>query len=849
MDNWEFLLQKKGDKSWLPLESPTVEILEGQYRLAARSELANAMIGIQIVYQPSSESSHHPNQQRISKRVSPDGLLIVMPYTHFAPGAWQVSCQMVEPQPAPKQSANLKASVKFDVQAVSPELASEWQYPDLVVVETNTARTAPDRFDSTNFDATDFDFDATDTDRVLGIADTEPVVSPSSSLPSATPRSAATPTPTAYASPMMQMAEQMSEQLVQSLLDEFSPFDDDDFVDELGDSAIDLGSENPAPVDEPVRAPAISSPVQPQSEESSASPDSSLPQVLLNLSQAQYLVSAQSNITIAGEAYTAGELEITLKNPENLEILVNVCHFVPQEATDSLSSNVFPFEHIVNIPHQSRPQVLIGEIRLYPTDDSLQDEQTYQLSQAITVTYQSPTLLADVAREMEAIANSMAETSATIVTSSKAKPASKASAKNTPALELPPISPISSPTKKSAPSAPSKPSQPATASKSPSLPNLPPPIQPALTENLQPEIASVQPQEEVNPPQNYDEFNELFESELLDSDVKYPPSSQSAQISDADEPDLLYLFEEDLPSNYEQMLEESPSSEQPSLLGALNIGDRFLSKLQNLSLDAIAEKAEDDAVSSDPVESEPVKPEEISPTTPTDPPIVSSPPAPTDAIADLDRELEQLLSSSESGSPQAERLWQDPNEQLSEALNQEYNEALRQRQTALSPDLANPNYGQGTGQIYDDGRGATQNPASAPAPAQNLPTLAPQEPIPLPIVEIPLGNLVAGTPIPARIKLPAIAPQLFVKFWIKDCQTRATIDGPRWLVDFKPETESEFVETTMQISIPLGSMEVALEAVTIEVQTQRESHKTRITRSVMPPNLDRGNDLDFEIAL
>jgi hypothetical protein len=52
MENWEFLLQRKGDKSWLPLESPTVEILEGQYRLAARSDLANVPVGISIARLP-----------------------------------------------------------------------------------------------------------------------------------------------------------------------------------------------------------------------------------------------------------------------------------------------------------------------------------------------------------------------------------------------------------------------------------------------------------------------------------------------------------------------------------------------------------------------------------------------------------------------------------------------------------------------------------------------------------------------------------------------------------------------------------------------------------------------------
>ncbi|MCA6471654.1 MAG: hypothetical protein IM591_14825, partial [Chitinophagaceae bacterium] len=66
------MLQRKGDKSWLPLESPTVEILEGQYRLAARSALANALVAIAIAYRPLADVRHQPLQQKIAKRISHD---------------------------------------------------------------------------------------------------------------------------------------------------------------------------------------------------------------------------------------------------------------------------------------------------------------------------------------------------------------------------------------------------------------------------------------------------------------------------------------------------------------------------------------------------------------------------------------------------------------------------------------------------------------------------------------------------------------------------------------------------------------------------------------------------------
>ena len=35
MKKLEFLLQKEGDRAWLPLETPDVEILEGRYRVVA----------------------------------------------------------------------------------------------------------------------------------------------------------------------------------------------------------------------------------------------------------------------------------------------------------------------------------------------------------------------------------------------------------------------------------------------------------------------------------------------------------------------------------------------------------------------------------------------------------------------------------------------------------------------------------------------------------------------------------------------------------------------------------------------------------------------------------------------
>ncbi len=56
MEYWEFLLQKEGDRSWLPLESPTVEILEGRYRVVARSSRKQTNVEVRIIHQATEEN-------------------------------------------------------------------------------------------------------------------------------------------------------------------------------------------------------------------------------------------------------------------------------------------------------------------------------------------------------------------------------------------------------------------------------------------------------------------------------------------------------------------------------------------------------------------------------------------------------------------------------------------------------------------------------------------------------------------------------------------------------------------------------------------------------------------------
>ncbi|MEA5418073.1 hypothetical protein VB712_02485 [Spirulina sp. CCNP1310] len=121
-----------------------------------------------------------------------------------------------------------------------------------------------------------------------------------------------------------------------------------------------------------------------------------------------------------------------------------------------------------------------------------------------------------------------------------------------------------------------------------------------------------------------------------------------------------------------------------------------------------------------------------------------------------------------------------------------------------------------------------------------------QEPTPVaaPILGVQGGELTAGEMILVKIKLPPQAGTFYVKLWVLDRETRQLLDGPRSFIEFIPNAAGE-LETMTQLIVPLGTQSVRFEAVTINVTTQQESHKTQCDRTVIPPNLQAFNDPDL----
>ena len=92
MKYWEFLIQKEGDQTWLPLETQQVEILEGRYRVVAHTDRANTEMNIVVSQLITDET---PPRKRVRKRTSQtndSGLVVVMPYVHLKSGQWELTC-------------------------------------------------------------------------------------------------------------------------------------------------------------------------------------------------------------------------------------------------------------------------------------------------------------------------------------------------------------------------------------------------------------------------------------------------------------------------------------------------------------------------------------------------------------------------------------------------------------------------------------------------------------------------------------------------------------------------------------------------------------------------------------
>jgi hypothetical protein len=120
-----------------------------------------------------------------------------------------------------------------------------------------------------------------------------------------------------------------------------------------------------------------------------------------------------------------------------------------------------------------------------------------------------------------------------------------------------------------------------------------------------------------------------------------------------------------------------------------------------------------------------------------------------------------------------------------------------------------------------------------------------EAPIPAPTIVLAGNELTAGETIMVRVKLAPNRARLAVKLWLQDRQSRYLLDGPRWLMDLLPDGTGK-LEAMTQLVVPFGSVDIRFEAIAIDLDSQRESHKVALDCVVVPSDLVKFGLDEFE---
>ncbi len=668
MEYWEFLLQKEGDRSWLPLESPTVEILEGRYRVVARSSRKQTHVEVRIIHQATEEVPPKRRTQRRSNRTNADGLVVVIPYTSLKPGTWELTCSgdlMSE-----LMGNGWQYSVQFEV---SPsELDEEWE-PDW--------QTPSEPVDSTIEIA-----ESTPDDAIVLSQPIANLSDPSDIALEETPVESVN-----VAGSSVDRLLQITEQLAQ------------------------------------------------ESERSDQ-----LPPLQIVLTQDTYIARRGQPLTLSGQIIPVNEAEtpVLLTHAE-----IKICFRDPQSATTLLETREpilnqsipTPITCSLTLPSDFKTQLILGDVMLY--DLALSEEPLVLASQSFTLTADADELLETIADHPIADEEELERSLESAAHAAEKPPES--SSLNLTFLNLV-----------------------ATPKEPPSF-----------------KYASDQPL----PPQLYQSASTSEGKKGLDLPSFVAPVSESASAEAASVP-TTEAIESDSIQPQPASLPEAQSSSAiakvspvQSAFQALNIQGRFLDRLNLLASDAELSEALRETV--------PEPENAILPESPAEAAIV---PSESFEMTALPSSLEDELLSQEivvEDEPSLEAS-PDPQKQPQILVNQ------------------------------------APNPLLLPI----------EQDVPTPILELASEELIAGRSIAIRAKLPNLLPRFYVKFWINDRQTRALLDGPRWLVDFMPNGLGD-LEASTQLIVPFGSLEIQLEAIAVEVATQRESHKIVLDRAVIPPDL------------
>ena len=685
MKKLEFLLQKEGDRAWLPLETPDVEILEGKYRVVARIQHPNTDIEIRITHTSFDEAAPQRKVQSRSARTNPEGLVVIIPYTRLKPGMWELSCL---PDPKSTPAKPWQYSVQLEVLPAESE-TSELLGP-IDQTEPTTSASASEN--------------PVSADRPVAQIEV-PVDRTAAQLPALT-----TPQqPNIYKFPSSPPPATQPPIKLELVLDR------ETFVTQPGSPLIISGK-----ID-------IPQPIPKTRKTATLIPESQAPDI-------QKLIGSS-------------QLQIYLRDPQTSKILAQIEQPMPEQAPPCI------FACVTYISTECKSRLILGEAILS--------------SGGVTLATKLFTITARLEHLLDEIKDNFIEEKH----QSEPYPAGSKqprSATNLSFLKL---------VEKSL-----EPPSPAEVSTNDPLPPQLNSRQTAIAGGLElPAFGNKLPDSSRSQLLSSIPNSDQTTAGAIDQQAKpldLPTAPQIAEIGAIDQKP------KNSPEPEKPAPETAPAPSQKAFQ-TLNVQNRFWSRLSSLASN---------------IES----PDWLKATTL----------APTPEVADGSSEAITVV---EDSSPT-----QQPPKSI-DTISQLKSSSPEAREFVVFDEPPAP-------KKVAQKITTVQAEATPPTPY----VLSEDELVPMPILELPRAEILAGTSVKVQVQLPELMPRIYVKVWVFDRQSYLILDGPRWITEFKANGLGN-MRANIELEIPYGCMEVEFEAIAVEMQTQRESHKISVHRQVLPP--------------
>lgn len=746
MEHWQFLIQKQGDGAWRALESSHLEIIEGKYRVVARSNHANTDVEVRVTHISMQEASQKHLLFKRKRRTNSEGLIAVIPFTYLKPGILELRCF------GDLMADMLGKSWEYKVELKIVPLTQQFSNQDTIsansMVLFNSSQS--ELFTQTKITVEDAIIDAPITPVWMKATTVDKIIQN-----------------------FLDIVLPSSESL---LLDENTPED----VENIENFHL-------------------------------------VPPLLLSLEQDNYVARWGESLIINGrvqsedlgkisgfESVCAGEIHIQLYSPQELEIY--------SQTRQSFSEKLLPFAFTssIKIPDDCQSKLILGEVSLYGILDGVGN--TILLANCcFSIVAEFSELLAVVTDPSEP---NLCDYQLALLPAEDSIPQELSTSLNLDLLNL--VKSVKTPLVLALQPAEKKVLPPQInprefrrrrqlVANSPQLPQLPGSKQyqiPSLPfslekdENITSKNTSLPFLKRQLTPLNTELIEFEDTAELVTDNIDFAQIQEQVELV-TDNKDLTQIQEVPQVTTDDIQQQENDCFDNPELI---SIANPYVSPLiqkwiqsQGYSLpEPISVEFEDYYAS-------PVK---NSQQTEIEFPISGE---------DKDIEVEFITSSEDT--------------EVEFPVSTAFPPV---KPKALPPRLAE--------EIVVDEVFVKTAEEPLSESLSDLPFIPVIEFLPVPQLYVPEGDLISGKSVLIRVQLPEICPNIAIKLWVKDYQTRWLVDGPHLLTNLLP-TKLGALEVLTQLEIPFGCLEIRLEAVAVDLTTQQESDKTTVTKTVIPANL------------